>query len=44
VNQRLIAWGGTLQADSPAAFRRRVENDIAQMTRIVESRKLSTQN
>ena len=44
VNQRLIAWGGTPQADSPAAFRRRVENDIAQMTRIVESRKLSTQN
>ena len=43
VRQRLIDWGGTPQASTPAQFRSRVENEIRQLSRIVTERKIESQ-
>ena len=43
VRQRLIDWGGTPQASTPAQFRSRVENEIRQLSRIVNERKIESQ-
>lgn len=40
VRQKLIDWGGTPTAGSPAEFKARVERDIQNLTRIVQDRRI----
>lgn len=42
IRQRLIDWGGTPQASTPAQFRSRVEGEIRQLSRIVSERKIES--
>lgn len=43
VRQRLIDWGGSPRASSPAEFRNRVEGEIRQLSKIVAERKIEAQ-
>ncbi len=43
VKQRLIDWGGSPRASTPAEFRSRVEGEIRQLGRIVAERKIEAQ-
>ena len=43
VKQRLIDWGGSPRASTPAEFRNRVESEIRQLSKIVTDRKIEAQ-
>jgi tripartite-type tricarboxylate transporter receptor subunit TctC len=43
VKGQLVALGGTPRADSPEAFKTRVESDIRNLRRVVVERKLATE-
>ena len=43
VKQRLIDWGGSPRASTPAEFRSRVDNEIRQLSKIVTDRKIEAQ-
>lgn len=43
VHQRLVDWGGRPQSSTPAEFRRRVEEDIQSMRRVVADRRIELQ-
>jgi len=43
VKQRLIDWGGSPRASTPAEFRSRVEGEIRQLSKIVAERKIEAQ-
>jgi len=43
VRQRLIEWGGSPKASTPAEFRSRVEGEIRQLGKIVAERKIEAQ-
>jgi len=43
VKQKLIDWGGSPRASTPAEFRNRVEGEIRQLSKIVVERKIEAQ-